>query len=385
MLKHDKPWICEIPGCKRHGKGFTTINDLNRHKKSVHRINALTGSYQCASNTCRSKDKVWPRLDNFKQHVQRMHTDEDEEDLIRRWVFSNLARIVSYLLRSEYKPPPKTPIPSLSVAPMDTTLAGIGVERQFPGNGFDESPSGISLTPDQPGHPWSPFGMPSSHDFAIDVDQSEAALYGPGPGKVDMDTNPVTRQPEQAQTSSFRRNTGTWGPPIATRHDSARLSALATVASSQSPDGSTPQSSTALSKEPQTKAEQQKQAVHKLSQIINNIRDSSGLESVDLDIFLRMIRGAGEAESKAPCSSTQEDRKNGTSPSDSSPGSHEAATDTEATTKTDMLKSLQAFTNLVKQGGKKAIGVNNRPKPFSNSTKWCNICNAGLARACDLK
>lgn len=84
MLKHEKPFKCDISGCKRGGKGFTTVNDLNRHKKSVHRINAFDGSYQCASSNCRSKDKIWPRLDNFKQHVQRMHPDEDERELLRK-------------------------------------------------------------------------------------------------------------------------------------------------------------------------------------------------------------------------------------------------------------------------------------------------------------
>lgn len=85
MLKHEKPYKCEIKGCRRGPKGFTTINDLNRHKKSVHRIGALSKSYQCASEHCRNKEKIWPRLDNFKQHVHRMHNDEDEAELIQRY------------------------------------------------------------------------------------------------------------------------------------------------------------------------------------------------------------------------------------------------------------------------------------------------------------
>jgi cytochrome c556 len=84
MLRHNKPFKCDIPNCRRGGRGFTTVNDLQRHKKSVHRINATENSFQCASETCRSKEKIWPRLDNFKQHIHRMHKDEDEGDLIRR-------------------------------------------------------------------------------------------------------------------------------------------------------------------------------------------------------------------------------------------------------------------------------------------------------------
>lgn len=84
MLMHQEPFRCDIFRCKRGEKGFTTVNDLIRHKKSIHRINKVVGSYQCAFMNCRSKDKIWPRLDNYKQHVQRMHPDEDEQDLIQR-------------------------------------------------------------------------------------------------------------------------------------------------------------------------------------------------------------------------------------------------------------------------------------------------------------
>lgn len=86
MLKHDKPHTCDVSGCRRaaQGKGFTTSNDLQRHKKSVHRIGVELDSYQCASDQCRNRGKIWPRLDNFKQHISRMHKDEDEQDLIRK-------------------------------------------------------------------------------------------------------------------------------------------------------------------------------------------------------------------------------------------------------------------------------------------------------------
>jgi len=90
MLKHDKPHTCDVYGCRRaaQGKGFTTINDLQRHKKSVHRIGVEKGSYQCASEHCRNRGKIWPRLDNFKQHINRMHKGEDEQELIRKYVAS---------------------------------------------------------------------------------------------------------------------------------------------------------------------------------------------------------------------------------------------------------------------------------------------------------
>lgn len=87
MLKHDKPNKCDIPGCSRVD-GFSTINDLQRHKKSKHGIgiDTITTSFKCASPSCKNQAKIWPRRDNFKQHILRMHKDEDVNALISRCV-----------------------------------------------------------------------------------------------------------------------------------------------------------------------------------------------------------------------------------------------------------------------------------------------------------
>lgn len=85
MLKHVRNFFCSEPGCKRAGQGFSTINDLDRHKKSVHRIGiSISKSYRCAASECTNKEKIWPRLDNFRQHVERMHKDHDLSDLLAR-------------------------------------------------------------------------------------------------------------------------------------------------------------------------------------------------------------------------------------------------------------------------------------------------------------
>ncbi|KAL1651182.1 hypothetical protein SLS58_000520 [Diplodia intermedia] len=85
QLKHTKPHTCDQPDCTRK-EGFATTNDLDRHKKSVHNIPGLTKSFRCAADRCKNKDKIWPRLDNFKQHVQRMHKGQNQNDLIQRSV-----------------------------------------------------------------------------------------------------------------------------------------------------------------------------------------------------------------------------------------------------------------------------------------------------------
>ncbi|KAI9702111.1 MAG: hypothetical protein M1836_001455 [Candelina mexicana] len=85
ILRHERPFVCDESGCTRK-EGFSTSNDLDRHKKSVHKITPKRGSqksYRCFSAGCKTKDKLWPRLDNFRQHLQRMHHSEDMNELLR--------------------------------------------------------------------------------------------------------------------------------------------------------------------------------------------------------------------------------------------------------------------------------------------------------------
>ncbi|KAL8902548.1 MAG: hypothetical protein Q9207_004604 [Kuettlingeria erythrocarpa] len=86
MLRHEKPFKCEVPGCSKVD-GFSTNNDLDRHKKSVHKImpkNSSDRSFRCAARNCPKHEKIWPRLDNFRQHCLRIHQEEDCEDLVRK-------------------------------------------------------------------------------------------------------------------------------------------------------------------------------------------------------------------------------------------------------------------------------------------------------------
>ena len=84
QLRHDKPYKCEISGCNRK-EGFTTKNDLDRHKKSLHQV--YTGkSYMCAAPHCAKKNKIWPRADNFRQHILRLHRDWEVQELMDKSV-----------------------------------------------------------------------------------------------------------------------------------------------------------------------------------------------------------------------------------------------------------------------------------------------------------
>jgi hypothetical protein len=87
--RHKKEHLCKEPGCTRK-EGFATINDLWRHEKSVHKIRPEHGwvrTYKCAGQDCSKAEKEWPRLDNFKQHLKRMHPRESLEELILKLGF----------------------------------------------------------------------------------------------------------------------------------------------------------------------------------------------------------------------------------------------------------------------------------------------------------
>ena len=51
--------------------------------KAVHKIsNRPSKSYKCFGEGCTKGDKEWPRLDNFKQHLRKMHGDGHVDRLL---------------------------------------------------------------------------------------------------------------------------------------------------------------------------------------------------------------------------------------------------------------------------------------------------------------
>lgn len=84
--RHRKLFKCDEPNCSRK-EGFGTINDLARHKKCVHNKEPERGPkmmYLCFGKNCPRPNKKWPRLDNFKQHLNRMHNEEDADALLKK-------------------------------------------------------------------------------------------------------------------------------------------------------------------------------------------------------------------------------------------------------------------------------------------------------------
>uniref|UniRef100_L7JMC7 C2H2-type domain-containing protein n=1 Tax=Pyricularia oryzae (strain P131) TaxID=1143193 RepID=L7JMC7_PYRO1 len=86
MQRHDKTHFCKVHGCSRKA-GFSTQNDLDRHKRSKHPATHATGRrYRCHLGACKNKPKKWPRADNFRQHLKRRHRDEVEDDNLEQFV-----------------------------------------------------------------------------------------------------------------------------------------------------------------------------------------------------------------------------------------------------------------------------------------------------------
>ncbi|KAG9591891.1 hypothetical protein KCU77_g9592, partial [Aureobasidium melanogenum] len=93
MLTHTRPFKCDVSGCDNHN-GFASPHDLARHKKTCHSMLTVKTSkfyYRCAAPSCQKKDKVWPRKDNFKAHLEGTHRYDE-------------AQVAELLVKSECTP-----------------------------------------------------------------------------------------------------------------------------------------------------------------------------------------------------------------------------------------------------------------------------------------
>jgi hypothetical protein len=97
MRKHTKPFKCDVPGCPKI-EGFVTWNDLECHQRIIHGKGRLEHTYECAVETCRNREKIWPEYYDFAGHIERMHKGEGFSDLVER--YDVLPCIIEYSLMS---------------------------------------------------------------------------------------------------------------------------------------------------------------------------------------------------------------------------------------------------------------------------------------------
>jgi hypothetical protein len=271
-------------GCKRGGKGFSTTNDLDRHKKSVHGIGVTySKSYRCAADGCQNKHKVWPRLDNFKQHIDRMHKEEDQFGLLKRQVVP-MRPLQNFpdTYRSEFFPQDSQTSAQL-VAVVDPSHLLAGMDSQSALATVDASGNSLSA---------------SMQGYAYPQHMSISGQSLSGPSQVSPTTQTSDTSFSQTAMSSFGliSNSSTtalsFPQPDTTatgrasdRKYSSRLSTTGRVAKPTAVRGPKLSAGTVLglclSSAPQTKSEQQKQQLDidklsraRLQEILRRVLDS---------------------------------------------------------------------------------------------------------------
>lgn len=80
MDKHNRPYICDEPGCEKI-QGFTYSGGLLRHQREVHRQHGgPKASCMCPHRDCKRSTGVgFSRRENLYEHLRRVHRGVDNE------------------------------------------------------------------------------------------------------------------------------------------------------------------------------------------------------------------------------------------------------------------------------------------------------------------
>ncbi|KAK2759113.1 hypothetical protein FQN54_003212 [Arachnomyces sp. PD_36] len=191
--RHQKPYKCDQEGCKRSTLGFGTINDLDRHRWAVHRLGEPRELYKCFAEDCVKKESEWPRLDNFRKHLERMHGGSNVNELMKKshmW-FESLKRaqqpspnfsFARRLLRPSQTAVARKPLPDNSTP----TSAVLGPWAQ---DNIKDQADGESVLPTNLGsYPITPTGPSESGTFEFpsgNHDDNTASLVPEKPSVLD--------------------------------------------------------------------------------------------------------------------------------------------------------------------------------------------------------
>jgi C2H2 type zinc finger protein len=119
------------------------LADLNRHKIAKHQSLTSFKEWKCTGKNCRNANKIWPRFDNFKVHIQKMHPDEDLEEVMEKSLIESSSSSNGFLSLSAddvsrmLMPPRKTATrskPSSSVSPLASNTSTISASPRNSNN-----------------------------------------------------------------------------------------------------------------------------------------------------------------------------------------------------------------------------------------------------------
>ncbi|KAL2159740.1 hypothetical protein VTH06DRAFT_2309 [Thermothelomyces fergusii] len=121
--RHTRPFKCPWSGCPKADEGFATQNDLDRHKRSVHKLGDGM-VYRCHLDQCKDNPKDWPRPDNFRQHLKRVHKLENPD--LKRFEFQSSESDVAGHQLSEAA---RSDLPMASGSPRPSETLPVGTDQ----------------------------------------------------------------------------------------------------------------------------------------------------------------------------------------------------------------------------------------------------------------
>ncbi|KAL1837970.1 hypothetical protein VTJ49DRAFT_3178 [Mycothermus thermophilus] len=148
LARHTKPCKCDIGNCRM---GFANSNDLERHKRSVHRDRSGGATiYRCTLGQCRGKEKDWPRLDNFKLHLYKIHKVDCNKVDFKQFVPSYPSEDAASSATAAQAPWTDTELTHVSPADLisgDLRFDHAGSVVSYPGQFMGESSALVSAAP----------------------------------------------------------------------------------------------------------------------------------------------------------------------------------------------------------------------------------------------
>tara|TARA_R110002003_G_scaffold59_28_gene5408 strand:- start:10231 stop:11919 length:1689 start_codon:yes stop_codon:yes gene_type:complete len=256
---------------------------------------------------------------------------------------------------------PQTIPETVSVAPMETVIAGM--EKSFSSHGSYEPTQALEITADQILSQWPASLNPA--DLPLNLYQMPSPLVDQRPLSGEMGRSTSNRSVRFQTFYGGSMQATSHNPPMDIAKDDQRVHK----------SGAEPQKNAQpkISNAPQTKSQQQRQALSKLSQAMSSSSNPVDLEELVLSILARTT-GLDDDEEDQPGD-------------DQGPTGCRTQRERKVTlTKSEAIKASQAISNIIKQSPGSAFSQPRKgTQGFTSNPKVCSICGYAVARVCDLK